>query len=54
MATIVLGSEARAEDLVRAGFEDLGALMERASETVWDSSCELEAPWTPYPAEPPG
>jgi hypothetical protein len=42
-ARMVIGSDAVAEDLVRAIFEDMAGVTERASETVLRSS------WTPYP-----
>jgi hypothetical protein len=49
-AGMVLGSEARAEDLVQAIFADMAGVTRRASETVWRSSQQLQARWTPYPA----
>jgi hypothetical protein len=49
-ARMVIGPEAGAEDLVRAIFEDMGGLTERASETVWPSSQQLRSSWTPFPA----
>jgi hypothetical protein len=50
MARLVIGSEARAEDLVRATFDDLPGVIARASETVWPSARQLQSPWTPFPA----
>jgi hypothetical protein len=49
-AQMVIGSEARAEDLVRTIFEDMPGVTERASETVWPSSQQLRSSWTPFPA----
>jgi hypothetical protein len=50
VAHLVLGSEAHAEDLVRATFDDLAGVMVRGSETVWPFAQQLSSPWTPFPA----
>jgi hypothetical protein len=50
VAPRMLGDGARAEDLVRAVWEDMGAVVARAAETVWPCSQQLQAPWTRYPA----
>jgi hypothetical protein len=50
VAPRLLGREARAEDLVRATWEDMSAVTARASETVWPCSQALRARWTPFPA----
>jgi hypothetical protein len=51
MARRLLTPDARAADLVRAVFEDMGALFERVSQRVWPSGRALRAElWTPYPA----
>jgi hypothetical protein len=49
-AHMVIGPDARAEDLVRAIYEDMAGTTEGASETVWRSSMQLQSSWTPYPA----
>ncbi len=49
-ACLVMGPDARAEDLVRAIYEDMAGVTKRASESIWTSSQPLEANWTPYPA----
>jgi hypothetical protein len=49
-AGMVLGPDARAEDLVRAIYEDVAGVTARASETVWQSSMQLQSSWTPFPA----
>jgi hypothetical protein len=49
-ARMVLGPEAQAEGLVRAIFEDLPGVAERAAETVWLSSQRLQSGWTSFPA----
>jgi hypothetical protein len=49
-ARMVIGPDAGAEDLVRAIFEDWAGVAERASETVWRSSQQLQSSWTPFPA----
>ena len=49
-ARMVIGPDAGAEDLVRAIFEDMAGVTERASETVWRSSQQLQSRWTPFPA----
>jgi hypothetical protein len=53
VARMVIGQDARAEDLVRATFEDMPGLVDRAAEVVWPSSQRLRSRWTPYPAERP-
>lgn len=47
-AGLVIGPNARAEDLVRMVYEDMAGVTARASETVWPSSRRLQASWTPY------
>jgi hypothetical protein len=49
-AGMVIGPDARAEDLVRAIYEDMAGVADRASETVWQSSVQLQSSWTPFPA----
>jgi hypothetical protein len=53
VAGLVLGPDAQAEDLARAACDDLPALMERASETVWPRGRQLSSHWTPFPAADP-
>lgn len=48
-ARLVLGPDARAEKLVRAIFEDMAGVTAKASETIWPSSLQLQASWTPFP-----
>jgi len=50
VAPRLLQPEARAEDLVRAVWEDMAAAMTRASEAVWPCSQPLRSRWTPFPA----
>lgn len=50
VAPRVLGEEARAEDLVRAVWEDMAVILARAAETIWPCSQQLQALWTRYPA----
>jgi hypothetical protein len=50
VARLVLGSQAHAEDLVRATFDDMAGVIARGSETVWRSSQQLSSPSTPFPA----
>ena len=49
-AGLVIGPDARAEALIRAIFEDMGAVTARASETVWPRSQQLRSRFTPFPA----
>jgi hypothetical protein len=49
-AGLVIGPDARAEELIRAIFEDMGAVTARASETVWPRSQQLRSRFTPFPA----
>jgi hypothetical protein len=51
-APLLLGPGAGVADLVRAIYEDMGAVVARASEHVWPLGRQL-APelWTPYPAQ---
>lgn len=53
VAGLVLGPDARAEDLTRAACDDLLAVMRRASETVWPRGQQLASRWTPFPAAGP-
>jgi SAM-dependent methyltransferase len=48
-ARIVMRADAKAEDLVHAIFDDMAGVTKRAAETVWRSSLQLQARWTPYP-----
>ena len=50
VARLVLGPEARAEDLARASCEDMAVVINRAAETVWPLGRRLTSRWTPYPA----
>jgi hypothetical protein len=50
VARLVLGPDARAEDLARASCEDMLGVIERAAETVWPLGRQLASRWTPYPA----
>jgi hypothetical protein len=50
VARLVLGPEARAEELARASCEDMAAVINSAAEKVWPLGRELTSPWTPYPA----
>jgi hypothetical protein len=52
-ARLVIGPDARAEDLVRAIFEDFAAVTARAAKTVWPRSRRLPSNWTPFPALEP-
>jgi hypothetical protein len=52
-ARLVLGQDARAEDLVRAIFEDFAAVTARSATTVWPCSRQLRSNWTPFPALEP-
>jgi hypothetical protein len=49
-AGLVVGPDARAEDLVRAIYEDLPGVAAKLPETIWASSLQLESSWTPFPA----
>lgn len=40
---------ARAEDLVRAIWDNMNAVLSRSVEEIWPFSEQLQAPWTPYP-----
>ncbi len=50
VARLVLGPDARAEDVVRAACDDLPGVMARAAQTVWPRGRQLSSRWTPYPA----
>ena len=50
VARLVIGPDAWAEGLVRAIHEDMAGVVARASETVWQSSEQLQSRWTPFPA----
>ena len=52
-ARLVIGPDTRAEDLVRALFEDFAAVIARAAKTVWPRSRQLRSNWTPFPALEP-
>ncbi|HEY7255888.1 MAG TPA: hypothetical protein VH476_04315 [Solirubrobacterales bacterium] len=49
VAGLVLGRDARAEDLARASCEDMLGTVTRAAETVWPLGRQLASRWTPYP-----
>jgi hypothetical protein len=49
VAPMILAPDARAEDLVRAVFDDYAAVADRAQEILWPRSRQLESAWTPYP-----
>lgn len=49
-ACLVLGPDARAEELVRAIFEDMAGTATKVAETIWPSSLQLQASWTPFPS----
>jgi hypothetical protein len=50
VAQLVLGPDSSAADLVQAIFDDMAAVVSRASETVWPLGRQLEPElWTPYP-----
>jgi hypothetical protein len=49
VARLVLGPDAGAEDLARAGCDDMAGVMKRAAETVWPCGRQLSSRWTPYP-----
>jgi hypothetical protein len=53
VARRVLAPDARAEELVRAVFDDIAGVMRSASDTVWPSSQQLQSRWTPFPAQNP-
>ena len=50
VAQLLIGSDARAEELVRAIFDDLAAITAQASETLWPSAQQLQSRWTPFPS----
>jgi hypothetical protein len=50
VAPRMLGAGARAEDLVRAVWEDVAGVLAQAAEAIWPCSRQLQAPWTRYPA----
>lgn len=51
VAALVIAPHARAEDLVRAVFNDMAAVVARLPETVWISAQQLPSQrWTPFPA----
>jgi hypothetical protein len=49
-ARLVIGPDARAEQLVRAVFADMGAVTARAAESVWPRALHLQSRCTPFPA----
>jgi hypothetical protein len=52
VARRILTPEAKAADLVRAVYEDMGALLDGVVDRVWPSGRQLAAElWTPYPAD---
>lgn len=48
-AKIALGADAGAEDLVRALFDDMVAVLDRFAATIWRTARPLQARWTPFP-----
>jgi hypothetical protein len=52
VARLALRPSARAEDVVRAIYADTAGTLERLRETVWPSSQQLTAAWTPLPKTP--
>jgi hypothetical protein len=50
VAGLIQGQGARCEDLVRAIFDDMAAVVEAASQSVWPASVPLQSAWTPFPA----
>jgi hypothetical protein len=50
VARLVIGADARAEDLVRAIFDDMADVTVRETETVWPSTQQLQVRWTSFPA----
>ncbi|HEY1284695.1 MAG TPA: hypothetical protein VGF04_01285 [Solirubrobacterales bacterium] len=51
VAMRVLGPDARAEELVRAVFDDITAVMRVAADTVWPFAQQLQSRWTPLPSQ---
>ena len=49
VARLVIGADARAEDLVRAIFDDKADITVREAETVWPSAQQLQMRWTSLP-----
>jgi hypothetical protein len=49
VARLVIGDDARAEDLVRAIFDDMADVTVRETETVWPLGQQLVR-WTSFPA----
>jgi hypothetical protein len=53
-AGLAIGPDALAADLVRAAFEDMAGLLERAEAALWPCARALPPDqWTPYPAAAP-
>ena len=50
VAGLVLGPDARAEDVARAACDDLSGVMARAAQTVWPRGRQLSSRWTRFPA----
>jgi hypothetical protein len=50
VARLLIGADARAEDLVRAIFDDKADVTVREAETVWASTQQLQVRWTSFPA----
>jgi hypothetical protein len=50
VARLVIGADAKAEDLVRAIFDDKADINVRAAETLWPSGQQLQMRWTSFPA----
>ena len=49
-ASLIIGPDAAAEDLVRTLYRDLLAVTAEVSEIIWPSSVQLQSSWTPFPA----
>jgi hypothetical protein len=50
VARLVVAPGARAEDLIRAAFDDMAGVLASVSETVWPLSQPLLSRWTAFPA----
>ena len=50
VARLLIGADARAEDLVRAIFDDRADVKAREAEKVWPSTQQLQVRWSSFPA----
>jgi len=50
VARLLIGADARAEDLVRATFDDRADVKAREAEKVWPSTQQLQVRWSSFPA----